>query len=201
MWTSCELSPFIIPLLLLRKKGNEYGRLRTFAPGGHPRGRGRTNWGGRCDTGLGAVWIRGCRNTGCEEIIVLTNLRKTMKTVFLASFFLLVCTRSCVGQTSTPPFQVQVVSELSSSDRRLECRTLVGFEVQEAIFFRNGIQEGTTDVCVPASNNGALAFNNTPACDGHYFCGTFESENDVFILSGPETVLGKFCLKFFVRLL
>ena len=103
----------------------------------------------------------------------------------VASWCLLVYARLCVGQLS-PPFQVVVVE--GDKDRSLECETIVGFPVQEAVFFRNGIQENTTDDCIPASHNGVLPFNNTPECDGHYYCGKIENKG--VVLSGPRTVLG-----------
>ena len=105
----------------------------------------------------------------------------------LASLCLLVYARLCLGQISAP-FLVKVLVE-GDTDRSLQCETLTGFPVEEAVFFRNGIQESTTDDCVPASHNGILSFNNTPECDGHYSCGRIE--NSALVLSGPKTVLGK----------
>ena len=104
----------------------------------------------------------------------------------VASLCLLVYARLCLGQIS-PPFQVKVQIQ-GNADRSLHCETPAGFTISEAVFYRNGIQENTIDDCVPASDNGLLPFNNTPECDGHYYCGT--KENNVVILSGPTTVLG-----------
>ena len=109
-----------------------------------------------------------------------------MMLVGVTSLCLLVYARLCLGQIS-PPFKVTVLIE-ADTDRSLQCETLTGFPVQEAVFYRNGIQENTTDDCVPASHNGMMAFNNTPECDGHYYCGKIE--NNGVILSGPNTVLG-----------
>ena len=113
-----------------------------------------------------------------------------MKLLSVASLLcLLVCPRQCACQVSAP-FEVKVIED--SPDRSLECTSFGGFPFTEAIFFRNGIQENTTDNCVSASHNGVLPFNNTPECDGQYFCGKIE--NSALVLSGPKTVLGKFCI-------
>lgn len=104
-----------------------------------------------------------------------------------ASLCLLVYARLCVGQISAP-FIVKVQIE-GDTDRSLQCETLTGFPVEEAVFFRNGIQVSTTDGCVNASHDGMRPFNNTPECDGHYSCG--RSESGALVLSGPKTVLGK----------
>ena len=109
-----------------------------------------------------------------------------MMLLAVASLCLLVYARLCLGQIS-PPFLVKVQIQ-GDTDRSLQCETTAGFSISEAVFYRNGIQENTTDDCVPASLNGILPFNNTPQCDGHYYCGKIESNG--LILSAPNTVLG-----------
>ena len=104
----------------------------------------------------------------------------------VTSLCLLVYARLSLGEIS-PPFLVTVLIE-GDRDRSLHCKTWDGFPVNDTVFYRNGIQENTTDDCVPASLNGILPFNNTPECDGHYYCG--KVENNGVILSGPNTVLG-----------
>ena len=106
---------------------------------------------------------------------------------------------ACLGEQLKLPYTVQVVvdgSNTSPDSLTLQCIDQASFKVTNAVFFRNGVWENTTDGCVPASKNGQMTFNDTPMCDGHYLCGTAADEGGGLILSGPLTVIGKFYSRF-----
>ena len=112
---------------------------------------------------------------------------------FFTTLFLVACTKLCAGQRSSPPFEVIEVYHDTRDHRSLSCEMTGNFRVSEAIFFRNGVRENTSDdACIPASQEGKLHVNDTPECDGYYFCGIRHSETGRHILSGPRKVVGKF---------